>query len=324
MRLVVLSLAGIAFGSASLGYYIFSIIHTHTSGVYFNMIPGIVALLFVNLALRSKRGGEAAMWMLLSLPLYLHQFLSFRRGLWVGGITGLIASLLIFAWRGTRAHWSRAGMLVGILAAVGLAGGMSLEVLYGQTDILTESVARFASIGDTKVKMETRSNLIRLAETAGVLDLIRKSPVVGRGLGFTFFVRIPLQGTRTRLQWWMDENYLLIWLKQGLIGLLIYLWFLWTAFRFGVRYARAREDLWESSWFATTAAATVFLTMFSISDWPFGQVGPTFLLALIFGVSIAMAREGVVWFRWSPSGSLVASDSHRLASGPDSGAPERP
>lgn len=304
LRLVVLALTAIAFGSAALGFHVFAIIHTHTSGVYFNAVPGMVALLLVNLALRSSRLATAFMWVGVSLPLFLHQFLSFRRGLWVGCLAGLLSSILIFAVGRGRARWRRTGLVVGTLMGMGVVGAVSLELFYGQTDILKESVGRFASIGGTELKMETRSNVIRLMESAAVAGHIQKSPWIGHGLGYTFFVSLPVQG-RSMPQWWVDENYLLIWLKQGAIGVAVYLWILWAAFRFGARHARQREDPWESSWFAATAAATAFLTVFSFSDWPFGQVNPTFLLALLFGGSMAMAREGLLRFRWSTPGPLV-------------------
>lgn len=309
LRLVVLALTGIAFGSAAMGFYVFAIIRTHTSGVYFNAVPGMVALLLVNLALRSSRLATAFMWVGLSLPLFLHQFLSFRRALWVGCLAGLLSSILIFVVGRGQARWSRTGLVVGTLMGLGVAGAISLELFYGQTDILKESAGRFASIGGTELTMETRSNVLRLVESAAVAGHIQESPWIGHGLGYTFIVQNPLHGV-SRPQNWMDQNYLLIWLKQGVIGLAAYLWILWTAFWLGARHARQREDPWESSWFATTAAATAFLTVFSLSDWPFGQVNPTFLLALFFGGSMAMAGEGLLRFRWSAPGPLGGRSRH--------------
>mgnify|MGYP001575110082 FL=1 len=75
-----------------------------------------------------------------------------------------------------------------------------------------------------------------------------------------------------------------------------------------------RGEVRRSSWFAATAAATVFLTVFSFSDWPFGQVNPTFLPALLFGGSMAMGREGLLRFRWSTPGPLVGRRRHENSS----------
>jgi O-antigen ligase/polysaccharide polymerase Wzy-like membrane protein len=300
LRLLIVGLIGIAYGSAAMGFYVFAIIHTHTSGVYFNATPGLIALLLVNLALRARTVGTSLAWIGLSLPLYLHQFLSFRRSLWVGGMVGMLTTILIYAAGRGRERWSRVGLVLGILVGIGAVGAISLDVVYGQGDILQASVGRFATISKTEDTYDTRSNVIRLVEAAGVINLIRQSPWIGHGLGYTFVVSIPMQGI-PRPQFWMDENYLLIWLKQGVIGVFVLIWVFWAGFRLGLREARSREDPSESSWFATLAATMTFMALFCLTDWPFGQVNPTFLLALFFGVAMALSPGGRVRLRWSPS-----------------------
>jgi hypothetical protein len=298
LRPLVVALTGLAYGSAAIGFWIFAVIHTRTAGVYFNATPAFVALLLMNLALRARTTRTAVLWVGLALPLFLHQFLSFRRGLWIGCLVGLFTTALIFAvGRGRR--WARVGLVFGGLLGIGALGAVSLGLIYGQTDLLQLSAERFATIGETELRLETRANVARLLETATMLDLIQQSPWVGYGLGYTFILRNWLWGLRPP-QWWADENYLLIWIKQGAIGLALYLWILWAAFRMGVRQARSRDEPWESSWFATLAAVMAFMAVFSLSDWPFGQVNPVFLLALLFGGSMAMASEGRLRLRWSP------------------------
>jgi O-antigen ligase len=132
-------------------------------------------------------------------------------------------------------------LVLGILLGAGLVGAVGLEVIYGTTDILRESVGRFASIVGTEVKPENTSNISRLVEAAGVLEHIRQSPWIGHGVGYTFLVRHTLFGNPSP-QWWIDENYLLIWVKQGAIGVAAYLWLLWTGVRFGIRHARQRHN----------------------------------------------------------------------------------
>jgi len=316
MRLVLVALTVIGYASAALGFHVFAILHVRTAGVFFNSTPGLVALLLVNLALRSKKLPTALIWLGLSLPLFVHQFLSFRRALWLSGMAGLLTSLIIFtAVRGGRARWSRAGLVIGVLLGMVALGAASLEVFYGQTDILQESVARFSSIGGTELTMETRSNVARLMESAAVATYIQQSPWIGHGLGYTFVLSQLKKGVAGTSQWWLDENYLLLWLKQGLIGVAVYLWILWTAFRLNTRHARQRQDAWESSWFATTAAATVYLAVFSITDWPFSAVNPMFLMALFYGVSMAMTGDGFLRFRWFASRPLEGPRPRRELAG---------
>jgi hypothetical protein len=46
----------------------------------------------------------------------------------------------------------------------------------------------------------------------------------------------------------------------------------------------------------------MFLALFSLSDWPFDAVNPTFLVALLFGGSIAMAGGELLRVVWAAPG----------------------
>ena len=200
--------------------------------------------------------------------------------------------------RGSGARWRRTGAVFGTMLGLALAGALVMALFYGQMDILEQAGGRFASIGGTEVKAETWSNIDRLTEYATVVDLILKSPWVGYGLGYTFLWTEPLT-LDTKPQWWVHQNYLLIWLKLGVIGLALFIWLFWTATRLGWRESRRRSDPWESAWFATTAGATVCMAIFAMFDFPFAEVYSTYMMGLFWGGAIAMSREGVVSFRWS-------------------------
>lgn len=292
-------LAATAYASSALGFQIFAIIRTHTGGIYFHPLPGIVAILFFNFALRSDYLPKALGWILLSLPLLLHQFLSFRRGLWVGLMAGLLTSIWIFV-RGPRPgdRWKRIGVLLGSVVITGVVGAVALAVIYGQSDVLEQAGGRFASIGGTELTPETMSNFHRLIEYSTVAGHIVTSPWIGHGLGFTFVVRNALT-KRTEVQWWVHENYLHVWLKQGLLGLGIFIWMLWTAIRFSGHHARRREDTREASWLAATAASTAFMAAFSLSDYPFDLMEAMFMQGLFWGIGMGLAREELLTVRWS-------------------------
>jgi hypothetical protein len=299
MNLILLMMTGTAFASAAFGFQIFAIIHTHTGGIFFHPLPGIMAVLFFNFALRTDSLHKAFAWIFLSLPLLLHQFLSFRRGLWVGIMAGLITSIWIFV-RAPRSgeRWKRVGTLLGTVAGLGVVGAIGLAVLYGQADVLEQAGGRFASIGGTDLTAENMSNIHRLIEYATVAGHILASPFIGHGLGFTFVVRNALTH-RTEVQWWVHENYLHVWLKQGLLGLGIFIWMLYTAIRFGGHHARRREDPHESAWLAATAASTAFMAAFSLSDYPFDLMEAMFMMGLFWGVGMGLVRTELVTVRWS-------------------------
>lgn len=300
LRFAFIGLVLTGFGSAALGFYVFSVIHVRTGGFYFIPVPGIAGLFLVNLALRSTTLRATAAFLLVSLPLFLHQFLSFRRGVWVGLIMALVATILIYAGRGpgVGARWRRTGQIFGSFLGLAVCGALAMAILYGQMDILEQAGGRFASIGGTETKTEHWSNLDRFAEAATVLGHIRESPWIGHGLGYVYLNTEPLTRV-TSLQWQADGNYQLIWLKSGLLGLTLFIVLLVTAFRLTAREARRRDDLWESAWCATAAGATVCMGVFAMFDWPFAQAYTTFMLGLLWGGVVAMTRPDKLRIRWS-------------------------
>ena len=302
MKPAFLGLLATAFGSAALGYYVFAVVHTRAGGFYFIPVPGIVGLFLLNLALRSESRATAFGYVLVSLPLFLHQFLSFRRGVWLGMLVALLATVPIFTgWgRGSGERWRRVGSVFGTALSLAMFGAFAMALLYGQMDIIGQAGARFATIGGTETKTENWSNLARIGEAINVLGHIRQSPWIGHGLGYTYLNTEPLT-QEVAVQWQADGNYQLIWLKYGLLGLLLFFWMLWTAFRLTIREARRRTDPWEASWFATAAGATFCFVVFAMFDWPFAQVYTTYLLGLLWGGSIAMTQPDILRFRWSPA-----------------------
>lgn len=302
----------VGFASAGLGLYFFSVYHVRAAGVYYTPVPGMIAMLPVNLALKARRPGSAFGWTLLALPLLLHQFVSFTRGMWLGCIAGLLASFLIhLRWgRGGGASWRRVGFVSGTLLGLGVAAAVGLALVLGQTDFLTLAGDRFTSIGGTGFTHQTASNLVRLAEYAEVIPRIAASPWFGHGLGYTFLFREPI-GFNVQEQWYSHEMYLFVWLKQGLVGLLLFLWMLWSATTFCIRESRRNDDTWASGWLATAAACTILLAVLDLSNFQLAGVNATFPLALLWGGAMALGREGSIRVRWAAPGAVSPGISRR-------------
>jgi O-antigen ligase len=275
--------------------------HMHTQGSYDAPVPGLVGLMLVNLAFRAKSRRIAQGWVILSLPLFLHQFLTFGRGLWLGCIAGLLLSLFTFAGfgRGSRRRWSRAGQVLAVFVLAGALGAIGASVMLGKLNLLSMASNRFESITGTKMTGDSGSNIMRLVEYGIVARDIGRSPWIGHGYGFTFIGKNPLtlQGWE---QFWVHQNFLLIWLKQGLVGLLVFLWMLWSAIALGVREARRRADPAEATWFATVSATTLSLSVLAMTNFPFAKVDAVFLLALLWGGAMAMTRTGLLSIQWAP------------------------
>jgi O-antigen ligase len=300
LRFLSIALVILGYVPAFSGFRQFSIEQGHTTGLYSAAGPGLVGLFCVNLALRSRSLPGAIGWLLVSLPLFLHQFVSFGRGLWTGCMGGFLAAIWIYTGgvrRGSGARWRRVVVVSAVVITLGVLGAIQAAIVSGRTDVLQEAGTRFGSITSTKEGIETQSNLIRIWEAFKVLGLIQQSPWIGYGLGYTFLARQPWN-PEMGTQWGVHQNYLLVWLKQGLLGLGLFLWMLGTAVVVGTRESRRRDDFWESSWSASAATATVMLAVFSLTNYPFDVVNETFLLALLWGGVIAMTCTKRITLRW--------------------------
>ena len=124
---VVVMLGGlwiVALGHVALGLDEFARFHTRAGGVYFTSVPGLVAILLFNFALRGNTTRERWVPMLALLPLITHQFLSFTRGYWLGLMVGFAWSVAVYGARGVgaRERWVRAGRLLAGLVLASVAG----------------------------------------------------------------------------------------------------------------------------------------------------------------------------------------------------------
>ena len=294
----VLGLVVVGYVTAIRGFEVFAVSRTHGAG-YTMAAPGLVAVLLINLALRSRSSPAAVGLILLAVPMLIQQFVTFGRGLWTGCIAALVASVAIFAGVrfGSGPRWRRTLLVLAVLTAVGLAGALVAAYGFGREDMLRQAGVRFQSSYDTRISFETQSNLIRLAEYLFVWKLIQQSPWFGHGVGYAFTMKQVIS-MEVGEQWYAHQYYLFVWLKQGIVGLGLFLWLLYVAIAVGVREARRRPDPLESSWFATAAAATIFLAVLSLSNFPFGVVNEMFLLALLWGGAMAMTGSGSVYLRW--------------------------
>ena len=299
LKMATVGVIVIAFAPAIRGFIV-GTEKAHDMSTYMMAVPGIVGVMLVNLALRSKSMTSIIGLIALSLPLFLHQLITFGRGLWTGCLAGIALSVVLFAGvgRGTGMRWRRVLTVLGLLVLLGAVGGIQAALLLGHGDLLRDAGARFVSIGSTEEKYETRSTFARLWEYAVVARHIQQNPWAGYGLGYAFPVKQPWGLLRT--QWVVHQNYLMVWLKQGVIGLLIFIWMIWAAITLGIREARRhREDIWAASWCATMAAGTLFLAVFSISNFPFTEVSGMFLLAILWGGTMALSGAPFLRFRWS-------------------------
>jgi len=173
-----------------------------------------------------------------------------------------------------------------------------MGLIVGQADLLGLAGSRFESITGTKYSHVTASNLARIAEYNEVINRIATAPWFGHGLGYAFSFREPI-GFKILEQWYSHQSYLLVLLKQGVIGLLALLWTLWAAVTFGIHESRRNEDPLESAWLATAAVCTVFVAVLDLSNFHLNVVNTVFPLAFLWGAAMAIGRQGFIRFQWA-------------------------
>lgn len=288
----------VCLGHAALGIYIYAVLHVRGGTVYFTPVPGVCFALMFAFALRARTTRGSLAGLLLLTPLLLHQFISFTRGFWFAIIGSTLFTIAMFIGRGpgVGARWRRT--LIGLLfmALLGaVAAGVAAAAL-GLGNIGATAADRFASSTGTEMSWETGSNVVRLAEYFHVLGLIEKAPVFGYGLGYWYVKREPI-GFRLVEQWWVHQNYMLVVLKMGLVGLVPFVWMLIGALRTGLR-GRLQTESWRQAWCLGAAAATVYVVIYCTVHFPFAEVNTVFVLALMWGGAMAITSERRTVLRW--------------------------
>jgi O-antigen ligase len=214
-------------------------------------------------------------------------------------IASTVYSVWLYGGRGPGAgqRWGRAGTVIGLLASVGVGGILVFALAFGFGDIFVAAGERFASSGSTQQSFESTSNIARLGEYMRVLPLIFKNPIFGHALGFSFVGVDVTSDVRNPDQWYVHQNYLLVWLKQGLIGLALFVWVLVGALVTGYQGRRV-PDPYQAAWCAGASAVALWLLVYCNVHFPLAEVNSTFLVGLIWGGAMAITARGWTRIRW--------------------------
>jgi len=281
-----------------LGIFAYATLRARTGSIYFTCVPGVVFAFMLNFVLRAR----TRKWFLLGLvgllPMLLHQFLSFTRGYWLAAMAVAVFSVAVYGGRGQGAagRWKRSFSWLGVTAAIGAVAAVVAFGALGMGDIAMVAGSRFSSSASTEMSIETGSNVVRLVEYFHVLGDIVKKPLFGWGLGYYYVVQEPI-GFRLVEKWYVHQNYLLITLKQGLLGLVLFVTMLIAAFRTGMA-GRHFPEPWKQAWCTGTASATLWLILYCNVHFPLAEVNTVFTTALLWGGAMSLTRTGRTVLRW--------------------------
>lgn len=290
LRLALRVLVVVALIHVGLGVAAYARAHARTGGVAFTGIPGMVALIVLNVWLYGRHH-RARLWAAaLIAALLFHQIISFTRGYWLGLLVCVPGSCLLYVGRGQGMR-DRAGEVVKLLVPALLLAGvcvLTFGALFGWTDLWSTLGSRIASSFATQSSRQTVSNIARLIEYRSSMLSIVNAPWLGHGLGFTLDVYQPSYGV-TAHQSYIHQMYLLVWLKQGIVGLLALIGALAFGTLLGVRAAvRLTGD--AAGWSAGVAACTTFLAVHCMTNMTLASVNGNFMIAFLWGLILSVSE----------------------------------
>jgi len=286
----------VALGHVALGLFGYASGGARRGGIFFTPVTGMLGLLAFNLLLRARR--HRAGLVLLTSACLLHQMISLTRGYWLGVFAGLLFSIVAYGRWGAGAvqRWRRLGASLGPIVLLLAVGAMGLAAWFGWGNVGQMLGTRLASSLGTGQSAETASNVVRLAEWYAALARIRAAPWLGYGLGYELHYQFPIYHVMAR-HWIVHEHYLWISLKQGLVGLFLLLGVFAAAMRTSW-VAGARLEGGDAAWADSAAAATVYIAVLGLTNYPIAMVNCTFMLAFLWGVALALRTPARMTFTW--------------------------
>ena len=186
---------------------------------------------------------------------------SLNRNVLIGLAAGLALAGLLSAQRGRFA----AVTAVGAVLAIG-----AFEITQASTDLQGNSiVARVLSITAVSELEGSATVSQRVEENNAALDALGKSPI--EGLGWAVPFEPPKLSFRDgeykiREQVFIHNQYLGLWLRTGLIGLVAFVAALWIAIAYGNRWLRSQpeSDAWIGAGVVTSVTAIAVSSIVAI------------------------------------------------------------
>lgn len=280
LGLVVIGLIHTVFGLTMLQIY-----QQRLGGIYFTTVTGVAAVGLWTASLLAPSGRTRLLCLAAMAPLLAHLLFSFTRGYWLGFVAGIVAASIL-AWRnlGRFAPRERARRLLAVPVLTGVVGAtLVLSALYfGPGDLVGAIGGRFGSSFSTELSNETLSNVIRLEEFDRAIGAALESPILGRGLGFTFVTRDFV--TRSlKEQWFVHNYYLLLWLKLGVIGLAAFAVLVWRFLRSALRVSDTEASWTVRAWSIAVVACTVQMLVILLTNFSLADVNTASVMAYLWG-----------------------------------------
>jgi len=225
---------------------------------------------------------------------------SFTRGYWVAAV--FACTIVTFMSKGPVHRVATFSVL--ILSGV-VAGGVAVfsTKFFGIVAFMAERASTVSS------PLQALSVQERIAETRSVLEMLRTSPILGRGLGVEVSYMSPVKHFVISRPF-LHNAYLFIWLKLGLVGLVAFLVFYFRGLRMTVLAARRASTPVIRGLFIAGAAILVSAIPLSFTSPQFYDKSSALVLALILGLAHASLSG-----RFDGGGALAGSGDAGVGNG---------
>ncbi len=211
---------------------------------------------------------------------------SLNRNMVIGLVAGIGLAGLVAVRRGRFA----VGLGVAALLTVGL-----LAAVQGSPSLRGSTIAERVLSLTTVSQLESSSTVTdRLRENSFALDALRSAPIEGLGWGVPYGMRVAVWTDgelRTEEPLFLHNQYLNVWLRAGLLGLIGLLAALALSVSYGTRWLRERKDE-DDAWLgAGVIAAVTALAFSSVVGIYVLNVASASILAGLFALATVLRRE---------------------------------
>lgn len=199
----------------------------------------IIIPLLVGFILYTKSWKYKMLCFGLLMPILFMTLISLTRALWVGVFVAIIFMIFQYRQKGQSKIESFFKMLMSIVS-IGLIVVVLMFAMKGSrgSQVDASMGARVQTFGEMGSDL---SLLIRYFEITNILDKTSENPIIGLGLGATILQNIASLGRFGEANY-VDNAFIWIYWKMGLVGVFLYLMFLFLFFKRSLGSLKKLQD----------------------------------------------------------------------------------
>lgn len=290
---------------------------TRVGGYLFSVFPSMVAGVLICRSLYEKNLKKKVVYWSMSLPMLVHLVLSFTRGYWIAFLGAILLSILLYGLleKGNfLVYVGRFAIALLIALFVVLGVGSYLKVSKNNDTLSGSLVERGRSVFSTSLRkggkpdFGTISNLYRLIEWRESWNKIKEKPLAGHGFGYK--ITFPDLFTKREIStWFVHQNYLLLALKTGFLGLISFIWLSIAFLRTGISAFKKLKPSPEKGMILGFVSNYLQLLLVAFTNYVYANINHATYLAFVMGAVIVLSRSSEENFLGQASLGRPAAES---------------